>query len=446
MKYGSVCSGIEAATNAWRPLGWECAFVSEVEPFPCAVLSERLGASRPWRMLDPSEAETEKDRKLRRSWIKGVETLPAKGEIPNFGDFTKIDPGDYEGDIDLLVGGTPCQAFSIAGLRKGLEDARGNLALEFAKLAFRTHCRWVVWENVTGVFSSGKGRDFAAFLSLLTGWEVPVPEGGWKRGGIVTNAPGGFGVAWRVIDAQYARVEQFPRAIPQRRKRVILVGSLGSWTGPRKVLFDGELCGGFTEPVRTTGKTVAAGDGASAEGAGGTVTWWDGAAQADTITTRSHGQYMPDKHQLQCVIDTRWYTSATDGSVPALLSTDYKDPKAVLVPCYPLDMTNIDGRTNKLDARCYDDDGTAAYTITKRRASAVCTPGVVRKLLPLECERLMGFPDGWTKIPWRGKPASECPDGPRYKALGYSMCVNVMSWIGHRIDDVDKGMRDEVEG
>ena len=400
MRYGSVCSGIEAASVAWCPLGWDCAFVSEVDPFPCAVLHERFP------------------------------------EVPNLGDFSKISGNEFEGKIDLLVGGTPCQAFSIAGLRKGLEDERGNLALEFAKLAFRLAPRWLVWENVPGVLSSGSGRDFASFLSLLVGWEVKVPDGGWRKSGLVTNAPGCFGVGWRVLDAQYTRVPEFPRAIPQRRKRVLLVGGLDSWESARKVLFDGELCGGFAQPVRTTRQAPAAGDGGGVESVGGTVTWWDGAAQADTITTRSHGQYMPDKHQLQCVIDTRWYTSATDGSVPALLSTDYKDPKAVLVPCYPLDMTNIDGRTNKLDARCYDDDGTAAYTITKRRASAVCTPGVVRKLLPVECERLMGFEDNWTKIPWRGKPASECPDGHRYKALGNSMCVNVMSWIGHRIAEV----------
>ena len=133
MRYGSVCSGIEAASIAWRPLGWHCAFVSEIKRFPSAVLAERFP------------------------------------DVPNLGDFTKIMPEDYEGDIDLLVGGTPCQAFSIAGLRKGLEDDRGGLALEFARLAFRTRARWVVWENVPGVLSSGKGADFAAFLSTLAG-------------------------------------------------------------------------------------------------------------------------------------------------------------------------------------------------------------------------------------------------------------------------------------
>ena len=183
MRYGSVCSGIEAASVAWKSLGWECAFLSEIEKFPSAVLAERFP------------------------------------NIPNLGDFTKINPSDYEGDIDLLVGGTPCQAFSIAGLRKGLNDERGNLALEFARLAFRTHARWVVWENVPGVLSSGKGSDFAAFLSLLTGWEVPKPEAGrWGKAGIVTSASGCYSVGWRVLDAQYTRVEQFPRCACRRRR------------------------------------------------------------------------------------------------------------------------------------------------------------------------------------------------------------------------------------
>ena len=216
MRYGSVCSGIEAASIAWRPLGWHCAFVSEIKRFPSAVLAERFP------------------------------------DVPNLGDFTKIMPEDYEGDIDLLVGGTPCQAFSIAGLRKGLEDDRGGLALEFARLAFRTRARWVVWENVPGVLSSGEGADFASFLSTLAGWEVRVPSGGWRRAGLVTGAPGCYSVGWRVLDAQYTRVQQFPRAVPQRRRRVVLAGYLGDWTRVAGVLFDGEMCGGDTPPGRAT--------------------------------------------------------------------------------------------------------------------------------------------------------------------------------------------------
>ena len=551
MRYGSVCSGIEAASVAWRPLGWHCAFVSEIEKFPSAVLAERFP------------------------------------DVPNLGDFTKIRPEDYEGDIDLLVGGTPCQAFSIAGLRKGLDDERGNLALEFARLAYRANARWLVWENVPGVLSSGKGGDFAAFLSLLAGWEVPVPKRKWKKAGLVTGAPGCYSVGWRVLDAQYTRVQQFPRAIPQRRRRVLLVGSLGSWTHCAKVLFDGEMRGGDVPPRREAGQDAAADTGRRAEVPAGGLKWWDGGDAAGTLTTRSHDQKMPDKDQLPCVVDTRFQEVFGGNVAPSLLATDYKEPKAVIgdvcptidasypdkqnnqdvtklivyenhlqdgrvremrgasptissylgtggnnlplvqkvfvldsmgsnamksknpasgcretdvaqtldttVPepskrqggmaiveavaiaenvigrsdhaggngvgakegvcytldtagvhgvCYPVDIANIEGREKHLPGKGYDEKDTAAYSLTKRRASGVCTPGIIRRLLPVECERLMGFPDGWTLIPWRNRPADQCPDGPRYKALGNSMCTNVMAWIGERIDAVDKEISD----
>ena len=336
MRYGSVCSGIEAASVAWRPLGWECAFVSEIERFPSAILAERFP------------------------------------EVPNLGDFTKIQPEGYEGDIDLLVGGTPCQAFSIAGLGKGLDDERGGLALEFARLAFRARARWLVWENVPGVLSSRGGGDFAAFLSLLAGWGVPVPKRGWRNAGLVTGAPGCYSVGWRVLDAQYTRVQQFPGAVPQRRRRVVLAGYLGDWSRVRQVLFDGEMCGGDTPPGR-----------------------------------------------------------AAESPVPGDAAADAEAP-------IPLDLTNLDGRTRHLHGKCYGDAFSAAYTITRRRPSGVCVGGVSRMLTPLECERAMGFPDGWTLIPWRGRPPERCPDWPRYRALGNSMCVNVMAWIGERIDAAER--------
>ena len=452
MNYGSVCSGVEAASLAWEHLGWKPVFFSEVEPFPAAVLMQRFGATKPLRPLDPAQASDEKDRKTRLSWQKQIAELPEGGTVPNLGDFTLIKKDDYNGQIDLIVGGTPCQDLSIAGKRLGFEGRRSVLALDFVRLCFETGTRWVCWENVPATLSSNNGKDFARFLSLLCGWEVPVPSKGWGKAGIVTNAPGHFGLAFRVLDAQYTRVEQFPRAIPQRRRRVILVGSLGSWEDCAKVLFDGEMCGGDTPPSRTTRQATAGGSGKVAQGACRDMCWWDGTQKADTLTTRSLGQLMPDKHQLPCVVDTRWHSFADDGSCPSLLATDYKEPKAVCDPCptldasypgkqnnqdnskyvcYPIDVMNIDGRN--LKAKCFDEDGESAYSLTRRRPSGVCTPGIVRRLLPIECERLMGFPDGWTKIPWRKKSADDCPDGPRYKALGNSMCVNVMAWIGERI-------------
>ena len=178
MRYGSVCSGVESATLAWMPLGWECKFVSEVEPFPCAVLQERFGATAPIHPLAPDEATSETDRKMRLSWKKQNETLKKDGAIPNEGDFTKIGT-KYAGKIDLLVGGTPCQDLSVAGKRAGFDGERSSLAIDFVRLAYESQCKWFVWENVPGVFSSNNGRDFATFLSLCTGCEIapPVTDG-----------------------------------------------------------------------------------------------------------------------------------------------------------------------------------------------------------------------------------------------------------------------------
>ena len=338
MRYGSVCSGIEAATVAWRHLGWECAFVSEIDAFASAVLNERLPA------------------------------------VPNLGDFTKIEKGCYDGEIDLLVGGTPCQSYSYAGLRGGIADARGGLAVEFAGLAFRTDVRWLVWENVTGVLTSGGGRDFAAFLSALAGWDVPVPANGWKNSGVVTCAPGGFGLSWRVLDARYTRVQQFPRGVPQRRRRVILVGCRGDWESAAEVLLGDELCGGFDPPRREARLRPAPDDGAGLE---------DRASEE----------------------------------------------------CFPIDMMNIEGRTSCLRTKCYDEAGAAMYTLRSSHVGAVCTPHDLRRLMPVESERLMGFPEGWTDVPWKGGRA---PGGYRHRALGNSMCVNVMAWVGERIDAVEK--------
>ena len=176
LKYLSICSGIEAATAAWHPLGWHPAGFSEIDAFACAVLAHHYP------------------------------------QVPLHGDFTRLRESDYAA-IDLLVGGTPCQSFSVAGLRKGLDDDRGNLALEFIRLAEKSHARWVVWENVPGVLSIDEGRAFGTFLGGL--------------------AECGYGVAYRILDAQYFRV-------PQRRRRVFVVGYLGDWRPAAAVLFERE--------------------------------------------------------------------------------------------------------------------------------------------------------------------------------------------------------------
>ncbi len=187
LRYGSVCSGVEAAALAWKPLGWECKFVSEVEPFPCAVLHHRLDATRP---LHPLKGGVECDDKTAEAWERANNLLPEKGGLVNEGDFTQIEKGKYNGAIDVLVGGTPCQSYSVAGLRKGLADPRGNLALEFVKLAYESGCRWVVWENVPGVLSADKGNAFSTILSAFSGQVVPVPAKGWRTAGIVGGGGG----------------------------------------------------------------------------------------------------------------------------------------------------------------------------------------------------------------------------------------------------------------
>ena len=205
MRYASVCSGVEAASLAWGALGWEPVWFSEIEPFPCEVLKVRF----------PS--------------------------VPNLGDMTKIKGKDYAGCVDLLVGGTPCQDLSVAGKRAGLAGERSSLAIDFVRLAYEMQCKWFVWENVPGCLSSGsnKGGDFATLLSLFTGRDVDVPKGGWCNSGFVRNTrPDRFGVAWRILDAQFTRTQSFPFAVPQRRRRVFVVGYFGDWRRAAEVLLE----------------------------------------------------------------------------------------------------------------------------------------------------------------------------------------------------------------
>ena len=355
MNYGSVCSGVEAATLAWEHLGWTPLFFAEVEPFPSAVLCYRFGATRPLRPLDPADADNDKDRKLRESWAKQIAGLPPVGQVPNLGDFTRIKKDDYDGKIDLLVGGTPCQDLSIAGKRLGFEGSRSVLALDFVRLCFESGTRWIVWENVPATLSSRNGEDFGRFLSLLAGWDVPVPKDGWGKCGIVTNAPGCFGLAWRILDSQYTRVEQFPRAVPQRRKRLFLVGHLDHWRYPAKVLFDGEMCGGHTPPGRTKRQRPSAGAEIGADPA----KWWDGSEQAGTLTVTSDRQLMPDKGRLQCVLepgnsdveclDMRQIEVHDKGVSPTLIATDYKGGKAICQDVCPTVDASYPGKMNNQD-------------------------------------------------------------------------------------------------
>lgn len=234
MIFGSVCSGIEAASVAWHQLGWRAAFVSEIDPFPRAVLAHHYP------------------------------------DVPLHGDFTTIREGDYEA-INVLVGGTPCQSFSIAGLRAGLDDDRGNLALEFCRLARRLEPRWVVWENVPGVLSLDGGRAFASILGGL--------------------AECGYGLAYRVLDAQFVRVDGFGRAVPQRRRRVFVVGCLGDWRCAAAVLFERQSLSRDTAPRRQAGQGAAPNLAARTRGGGGLGTDFDcdGGLVAKTVQATHKG-------------------------------------------------------------------------------------------------------------------------------------------------------------
>jgi len=241
VRYLSVCSGIEAVSVAWQPLGWQPAMFAEIDPFCCWLLRSRYSASRPIFMLNPHDAASRKEAKQRAAAIRNIVALPADGAVINAGDFTRIGKQDV-GTIDLLAGGTPCQSFSIAGLRAGLDDPRGNLTIEFARLADRLRPLWVVWENVPGVLSIDDGRTFGAFLGLL----VQL----------------GYGVAYRILDAQFF-------GVPQRRRRVFVVGHLGDWRVAAAIFLEWHGLSGYPPPRREARKDLAPTLSARAHGGGG---------------------------------------------------------------------------------------------------------------------------------------------------------------------------------
>jgi DNA (cytosine-5)-methyltransferase 1 len=479
MKYISVCSGIEAATQAWHPLGWTPLAFSEIEPFPSAVLAHH----------HPS--------------------------VPNLGDMTKYhDWPDYR--PNLIVGGTPCQAFSIAGLRQGLSDPRGNLTLTFLGLVDRYRPQWVVWENVPGVLSD-RTNAFGQFLAGL--------------------GQLGYGWAYRMLDAQYFNVAQ-------RRKRVFVVANLGDWTRAAQVLFEPESVLGNPPPRREPWQKTAPTLAARTKGGGGLGTDFDcdggcipiqepgkrtGRSTTDTgcglglgesgdpMFTLQAGVVHGVAHDTQEIADT--LKSGGSGNVP---SSRRENLVAEVSPCikgnqgknsdaamegasliverqWPVDvaptlnasfgdkqgledqhalngggslfpppislclnaggMGRSDYETETLiptqqggffdDAIAFNHNTQAGQLPTENRDTSIndgltCSQGgavahrmSVRRLTPVECERLQGFPDHFTQIPWKKKPSTNCPDGPRYKALGNSMAVPCMAWIGKRIAMVD---------
>ena len=515
MRYLSVCSGIEAASVAWQPLGWEPAMIAEIDPFCCWLLRSRYGASRPIFMPSPHDAASRKEAKQRAAAIRNIVALPADGAVINAGDFTRIGKQDV-GTINLLAGGTPCQSFSVAGKRAGLDDPRGNLTIEFARLADRLRPLWVVWENVPGVLSIDDGRTFGAFLRMLVEC--------------------GYGIAYRVLDAQFF-------GVPQRRRRVFVVGHLGGWRAAAAVLLERSCLSGNPPPRREARKDVAPTISARTHGGGGLGTDFDldgglisqlafggnntagpiDVATASNACASASGRIdFETETFITHSLSADGFDASEDGTgrgVPLIAGTlsthygdssgrDLSDSSALLSVAFnlrgreggampePADSASVraasGGSSNSYVAFSAKDygadvdeiaptlrgmghesshangggqvavaftlhgsDGTTSTATPTDVAGSVRTkaPGsienssttvaqrgmAVRRLTPRECERLQGFPDDYTLVEYRGKLAA---DGPRYRALGNSMAVPVMHWIGQRIAAVDAILRE----
>lgn len=413
MRYGSVCSGIEAASKAWEPLDWKPAWFSEIEPFPSSVLAHH--------------------------WP----------EVTNLGDMTKIADAVRAGDVeapDVLVGGTPCQAFSIAGLREGLSDDRGQLTLSYVELANAIDAKRrergepeaiIVWENVPGVLSS-KDNAFGCFLAGLAGESSELqPSGGkWTYAGCVSGPE--RVIAWRVLDAQFF-------GVAQRRRRVFVVASARKGFDPAAVLFELDSVRRDSAPRRETQKAVAA---LTARGVG-TCGADDNQAQAGHLIAFGGGNTAGHidvatactAHGIRLDFDTETFAvhgtqdPDTNRELAHTLGRNNGQENAIVTEPFTL---AIRGRSegSTIEVR---NDGTANALLTPNGGRAGMGVGAigwgmqVRRLTPIECERLQGFPDNHTLIGWRGKDTAECPDGPRYKAIGNSMAVPVMRWIGERI-------------
>jgi len=527
LEFGSVCSGIEAASVAWDPLGWKAAWFAEIEAFPAALLAHHYP------------------------------------HVPNLGDMTTIARRVLSGEVKapgLLCGGTPCQAFSVAGLRKSLDDDRGNLTLKFVELADAIdHVRVragldpadIVWENVPGVLST-KDNAFGCFLAGLAGEDEPLQPPGekWSNAGCVYGPK--RAIAWRTLDAQYF-------GLAQRRRRVFVVASAGNRFDPATVLFEwdgvrrdtppsrqagkdaagtlasrtdgggfpgtGEACSGYVQPasghylrgmrgeVPSDGRDPCARPGGMPEVRGGEQpqssrpvvafggnrtsgsidispallaqpgSGYKGDFESETFlvqetahTLRGEGFDASEDGTgrgtplVPVAFDTTQVTSATNRSNPKPGDPCHPlaagaHPPAIAFDCKASGMAGFGVGEIASTMRAMghagshsNGGGQLAVAVALRgreggataelgdevqnclRASSgggdkphVLTAMQVRRLTPTECERLQGFPDGWTQIPWRNKPASECPDGPRYKALGNSWATHVVNWLGRRL-------------
>ena len=435
MKFGSVCSGIEAASVAWNSLGWDAEWFAEIEPFPSAVLAHHYP------------------------------------DVPNLGDMTLLPEKILNGEIeapDILCGGTPCQAFSVAGNRQSLDDARGNLTLTFCEIADAIDSRRdkpaiIFWENVPGVLNT-KDNAFGCFLARLAGEDSELKPSGkrWTNAGVV------FGhkrtVAWRILDAQYF-------GLAQRRKRVFVVASAREGFDPAEILFEFEGLRRDIAPSRGEGKTTSNSIERGTD---------SGKPVFPTIMANcGDKQWLGNQEALSG--DYHVFEPRSADGVPRihddLCPTLNTMGGGQREPCvaygiseniigrhdgnggngigsqedlqYTLNATGVHGVAYGFEPSIAKHEGepnrfveemtptmrseTAAMAGPTQSGPKVIQQMAVRRLTPRECERLQGFPDDYTKIPYRNKSADNCPNGPRYKALGNSWAVPVVRWIGERI-------------
>jgi len=348
MKFLSLFSGIEAASIAWLPLGWECLAVAEIEKFPCSVLKHYYP------------------------------------KTPNLGDITQITEEQIKalGHIDIVVGGFPCQDVSVAGLRRGFQNedgssTRSGLFFEAMRVVRYATARFLLLENVPGIYSSNGGRDFASMVGEILGVEFDVPANGWENTGVAVSERGCF--EWSTLDAQWF-------GVPQRRRRMFALADFGDWRSRPPILFIPHSLSGDIAPSRKKGEAITGHIEASTSSGRGY--WLDANDCAATIRAQDS---ITKADAL--VYDMR---GRGDGNIAPTLCTDH--------------------------AR-----GSSDY------CPIVMAHGQVRRLTPRECERLMGF----TSVSDYTKLSEKTPDGPRYKSLGNSMVTNCMKWIGERIEMVE---------
>ena len=366
--YATVCSGVECcslALNAAHPTkgAWLPIFFSEIAPFQSAILAHHYP------------------------------------QVPNLGDMTKITAKEsvitngtvaikLPGRLDLLAGGTPCQDFSTSGKRAGAAQGSGtrsSLCWEYLRLVAELRPRVILWENVLGCLSTNGGQDFSRFVAEVTRL--------------------GYGVAWRVLDCQYTRVDRWPMAIPQRRRRVWLVGVAdGDLASAGKILFEPASMLWNTPPRRAARKGTTASTTPSVGGA------------YPTITART--QQLSNQGIEGCELILEPDHAALHDTARCLQGDhDSSASDSANVVCAPTLTAGY--------ARSWNDGELNRDLLITQPAPTLRA----RRLMPIECERLMGYPDNYTLIPYRVKPAEQCPDGPRYEACGNGWAINCARWI-----------------